>query len=292
MKRTHQLVATALVLVTALVVPATVGASAKSSEPTARAARVTLIGSGSTAMQPFLVALFKGYKKYKPNIKFIYTADGGNAGVKDVQAGRSDFAGNARPPVATDKGTTYYQAFLDGLCIDVNPANKLTDISMRQAADIFRGTVTNWGDIPGSGLTTTIAPFGRDTNGGTYNFVHDGLLGGHNPGSDVTPLLSDGLVANAVKRNPNGIGYNGLGWFNPLTGVKGIKKLRLNNIPCSAKYVKAQTYPLTRFLFLVLPTASPNPNVLKFVDWVRTSTAAGLIIKKVGGVPAFNKKVS
>ncbi len=65
----------------------------------AAAGAVTLTGSGSSAAQPYMLELFKGYSKLHHSIKFKYIADGGNAGVKDVQAGRSEFAINTRPPL-------------------------------------------------------------------------------------------------------------------------------------------------------------------------------------------------
>ena len=34
--------------------------------------------------------------------------------------------------------------FLDGLCIDVNPKNKLSNITIQQTHDIYRGLITNW----------------------------------------------------------------------------------------------------------------------------------------------------
>ena len=137
----------------------------------ASANAVTLIGSGSVAAQPVLQALFATYtKQVNKNVHFVYTANGGNAGVKDVQNGTSQFAGNARTPLPSDAGTTYIKMFHDGLCIDVNPKNKLSNISIQQTHDIYRGLITNWSQVGGSNLTTTINPVGRDTNGGTYNF--------------------------------------------------------------------------------------------------------------------------
>ena len=56
-------------------------------------------------------------------------------------------------------------------------------------------------------------------------------------------------------------------------------------MPCSAKNVKKLKYPLSRFIFLVLPTANPNPLIQRFADWVRTSPVAGKVIAKSGGVP-------
>src|ERR1700742_5018410 len=89
----------------------------------ASAGAQTLIGSGSVAAQPVLQALFKTYEKQvNKSIHFVYTANGGNAGVKDVQNGTSQFAGQARLPLPSDTGTTYARVFLDGLCIIVHPS--------------------------------------------------------------------------------------------------------------------------------------------------------------------------
>jgi phosphate transport system substrate-binding protein len=252
----------------------------------AAASAKTLIGSGSTAAEPFLLSLFKGYKKKHPNIDFIYTANGGNAGVKDVQQGRSQFAGQARLPLPSDAGTTYIKLFLDGLCIVANPANKLTNITTPQLRDIYEANVTSWTQFPGSGLNTTIAPVGRDSNGGTYNFFVSAILNNTPPASNVNALTSDALVKNAVAKDPNAIGYNGLAY----TQDNKTKKLRLDGFRCRPKSIKNLKYPLSRFLWLVLPSSNPDTDVQKFADWVRTSPEAGTIITKVGGVPAFNKK--
>ncbi|HSS32103.1 MAG TPA: substrate-binding domain-containing protein [Solirubrobacterales bacterium] len=256
----------------------------------ASASAVTYIGSGSVAAQPVLQALFQTYtKQVNKQVHFVYTANGGNAGVKDVQNGTSQFAGQARTPLPSDAGTTYIKAFMDGLCLDVNKANSLSDISIQQAHDIYRGLLTNWSQVGGN-LTTTIDPVGRDTNGGTYNFFLQAVLNNEAPASNVNALTADGLVVNAVKQDPNAIGYAGLAW----QGSKKLKPLKVNGIPCEAKKISVEPlkYPLSRYLFLVLPgdgTTSPK-GLLKFIDWARTSKLAGEVISKAGGVPAFNKK--
>jgi phosphate transport system substrate-binding protein len=250
----------------------------------ASAEATTLIGSGSTAAEPYLQALFQGYKKVEPSIQFIYTGDGGNAGVKDVQAGRSEFAGQSRAPLPSDAGTTYEKLFLDGLCLDVHPGNHISNLSIQQLSDIFTGTITNWSQIPGSGLSTTIDAFGRDSTAGTFTFFTTAVLNGATQGSNVTTQASDGLVANAVKQDPNSIGYIGLAYQGA-----GLKTLSVNGVACTAANIKSLTYPLNRYIWLVLPTASPNPAVQAFADWVRTSPAAGAIIDSVGGVAAFNQ---
>jgi ABC-type phosphate transport system substrate-binding protein len=265
--------AVAAVALFGLAIPASAGAK-------------TLIGSGSVAAQPVLEALFKTYTKtVNHKIHFVYTADGGNAGIKDVQNGTSMFAGQARTPLPSDAGTTYIKLYLDGLCIDVNPQNKTSNITIEALRNVYTGLTTNWSAIPGSGLGTTIDPVGRDTNGGTYNFFLQAVLNNQAPASNVNALTADGLVVNAVKQDPNAIGYAGLAWQG-----KGIKPVKVDGIPCTPKKIKPLKYPLSRFIFVVLPTASPNPAVAKFVDWARTDHVAGEVINKAGGVAAFNKK--
>jgi phosphate transport system substrate-binding protein len=267
--------AIAAVACAALVAPASAGA-------------VTLIGSGGTAPQPVLEALFATYtKQINHQVHFVYTADGGNAGVKDVQSGVSEFAGQGRTPLPSDAGTTYVKMYLDGLCMDVNPKNKLENITIEQTHDIYRGLFTNWNQLPGSGLEATIDPVGRDSNGGTYNFFLQAVLNNEPAASNVNALTADGLVINAVKQDPDAIGYASLAWQK-----KGVKPLRVNGIKCEAKNISVEPlkYPLSRYLFLVLPSAGSPPALLKFIDWARRSKLAGEVIAAAGGVPAFNKK--
>ena len=217
--------AIAVIALLGLAVPASAGAQ-------------TLIGSGSVAAQPVLEALFKTYtKKVNHKIHFIYTADGGNAGIKDVQTGKSQFAGQARTPLPSDAGTTYIALYLDGLCLDVNNQNRVSNATIEQLRDIYLGLTTNWSSIPGSNLTSTIDPVGRDTNGGTYTFFLQAVLENHAPSSVVNALTADGLVVNAVKQDPSAIGYAGLAWQH------GIKAMNVNGVPCTAKTVKSREVP-------------------------------------------------
>jgi phosphate transport system substrate-binding protein len=250
----------------------------------AGASATTLVGSGSVAAQPVYLALFNGYHKLHPSIDFVYTANGGNAGVKDVQAGRSQFAGQARPPLPSDAGTTYIKSYLDGLCILVNRQNSLHSLTLSQIGDIYSARLTDWKTFPGAKLTGVINPYGRDANGGTYNFFSQAVLQGNAPASNVNALGSDGLIANAVKQDKYAIGYDGLAY------TKLLRPIRVNGIPCDHANVATEKYPLSRYIYFVLPTSGADPQVTKFVDWARTSRTAGGIINNSGGVAVFNKK--
>jgi len=252
----------------------------------AAAAASTLFGSGSSAEQPILNVLFRGYNRQHHKIRFNFLPDGGNTGVKDVQAGRRLFAVNTRPPLPSDSRTTQFKLFLDGLCVAVNPSNSLSNLPIPQAKDIFTGVDTNWGQVGGSNLTTTIDPVGRNSSAGSYTFFQSAVLGGATQSSNVHPVTSDGLVATAVASDKNAIGYVGLAHSGKSSGVRTVK---LNGVGCNAHNIKNESYPLFRFIWGVVPSTHASVQVEKFFDWVRTSKQAGQIISRAGAVPAFNK---
>jgi phosphate transport system substrate-binding protein len=273
LKRTSLLAVAALIAVIAI--------------PATAAARTNLIGSGSSAEQPIMQLLFKAYSKVVKGTTFTFTPNGGNAGVADVQAGRSQFAINTRPPLPSDSGTTQYKIFLDGLCVAVNNGNSLTDLPLGTIKNIFLGLNTNWSQIAGSNLTATIDPVGRNSTAGSYTFFQSAALGGKTQAGNVLTEGSDGLVEQTVKQDPNAIGYVGLAHSGKGSGIKA---LEINNVACDQANIKNETYPLFRYIWAVLPTSHPSVAVEKFVDWIRTSVTAGKVINQAGAVAAFNKK--
>lgn len=252
----------------------------------AGAAATTVLGSGSSAEQPILTALFAGYKHVKPGVKFVYNADGGNQGVKDVQTKASQFAVNTRAPLPSDSGTTQVKLYLDGLCVAVNKANSLSNLKVKTAANIFLGNLTSWSSVGGSSLTSTIDPIGRDSSAGSYTFFQQSVLKGATQASSVQQLSSDGLVAQGIKNDKNAIGYVGLAHSGKGSGIKTVK---LNGVACKPANIKNQHYLMSRFIWGVLPSKHTSAAAAQFFDWVRTSKAAGKIINQAGAVSAFNK---
>jgi phosphate transport system substrate-binding protein len=243
------------------------------------AGATTLTGSGSSAAQPTMVELFKTYSSIHKNIHFKYLPDGGNAGVKDVQDHRSQFAIQGRPPLPSDAGTTYVKLFLGGVCIGVNRSNSLTDISMTDLKNVFLGVDTNWSQVSRSNLTTTIDPIGRNPASGLYTFFEQAVLDGATQTTTVRQETSDSLVQLGVVGDPNSIGYVGLGYSGP-----PMKKLDVDGIACDQSTIRAETYPLYDFNWGVIPTKNPNPAVVAFLRWVRTSKTAGEVVSKAGSV--------
>ena len=214
------------------------------------AGAVTLTGSGSSAAQPYMLDLFRGYSQTHRGVHFKYVPDGGNAGVKDVQQGRVQFAINTRPPLPSDSGTTYAKLFLDALCIGVNKSNSISSIGLSELKNVFLGVDTTWSQVPGSNLSSTIDPVGRTSSAGLYTFFQQSVLGGATQSSNVQQETADGLVQTKVQSDPNAIGYVGLAHS---TGGSE-KAIAVNGVPCQARYIRNESYPLFRYDWGVVPT--------------------------------------
>ncbi len=233
----------------------------------ASAAVTQIAGSGSSASVPYLEVLFKAYKKVDPSVKFVFTANNGNAGAADVQAGRSQFAIQTRPPLPSDSGLSYSKLFLDALTISVNLANKLSNpLAGQREGTSSRCKVTGVERLLGVGAERAdpgLRPQ-RNRRACTRSSAPPSV-GGETQSTNVTPLDKDGEVAVALFKNPNGIGYVGLA--NSRGGAAGVKRLSLNGVAATPKTIKSLKYPLSRYAWVVLPAKSPNKKVLKFADW-------------------------
>ena len=287
---------------TTLAVAATgIAAAALPATAAAKSKAVTLVGSGSSAAQTYVQDLFAAYHRTHPNVSFTYNPDGGNAGVKDVQAGRSQFPIQTSQPSASAGHTTWDQLFLDAVTIDVNSANALNSVSIPSVADIFLGVDTSWGSVKGSNLSTTIDPVGRNSTAGLYTIFSKAVLGGASQSSNVAQEASDGLVATAVGKDHNAIGYIGLANSHK----PGLRALKLSTKNGGAAYAptvaniklwakdqakhRSGGYPLTHFDWVVLPRGKSNGTVNAFFSWVIHSAAAGRVLSSAGAVPYFNQ---
>jgi ABC-type phosphate transport system substrate-binding protein len=261
--------------------------------PAAASANTVLIGSGSSAAQPYMVALFTAYHKLHKSVTFKYTPDGGNAGVKDVQSGISEFGVQTAAPLPSQTHVTFTKFFKDALCIDVNSKNKVGNLTVAQLDGVYKQppTYTTWSQLGGNLGGASILTEGRNSAAGQFTFFQSAVLNGGAENSSTSQLTSDGLVKVQIEKNTDAIGYVGLAnsGVKGETPAKGETALRINGIACSPANVKKETYPLWRYDWYVLPASSPNPAVLAFLTWARTSKAAGTVLSTAGAVPAFNK---
>lgn len=185
------------------------------------------------------------------------TGGGSGVGIKALIEGTTDVANASRPikdqerDEAKAKGVDVNEiaVAVDGVCFIVNPANPLTELTVEQLGDIYRGKVKDWGAAGGSGK---IMCYGRQSTSGTYEFVKEHVLGNADYRADIQELPGNAILCDSVARDKNGIAYVGYGYAAKRTDVK-ILAVKKDDASAAIKptheAVGAMEYPISRYLF-------------------------------------------
>ena len=221
----------------------------------AAANATTLVGSGSVAAQPVFEALFDKYEKLHKDIDFVYTANGGNVGVQDVQAGRSQFAGQARSPLPSDAGTTLHQDVPGrrSAC-SCTRAIRLERIEIPMLADIYHGITTNWSEVPGSNLDTrpstrsVVTPTEASTTSSSRRCSTTSRT--RRTSTRSPPTVWSSTRSSETRRRSATRATPGV--------ARASRRSRSTAFRAPPKQIKNFKYPLSRYIFVVLPTDEPE----------------------------------
>ena len=127
----------------------------------------TVNTDGSTSMADVMAVLQETFREAQPDITVNYTGSGSGAGIENVLNGSVDIGLSSRALKDEEKeqGAVENIVALDGVAVVVNPANTVSDLTVEQIAQIFKGEITNWSELGGEDLE--IAVYGREAGSGT-----------------------------------------------------------------------------------------------------------------------------
>jgi phosphate transport system substrate-binding protein len=243
------------------------------------AARTTISMSGSTSVAPLAAKLAKGYLRAHPgSVSFRLAQGGSDVGVADVGAGRVTIGNSSRDPKPTDPGGLVWNRIArDAICIATNANNPVSGLTQSQVQAIFSGQVRDWSQIPGATRTGPIDVVVRTAASGTQDAFQKIFMGSAKVSSSAAQKASNGLVAQAIKSDPNAVGYVSLAF------TKGLNDARYKGVACNLRNAKSGQYEGVRNFWMVT-RGRPQGAALKFIRWIQRSTAAHRITA-TGWVP-------
>ena len=166
------------------------------------------------------------------------------------------------------------------ISVIVNPANKVTDLTKDQLGQIYRGEITDWSKV--GGAAGPIVLLGRDTSSGTYEFFKEAVVGKDKEyAKSMRNLQSNQAILSEVEKNPNAIGYVGLGYAQ--NAGTSVARLKIDGVEDTADNVLNGSYPLSRDLYMV-SNGAPADLSKAYVDWI-LGTAGQQIVSDQGFVP-------
>jgi phosphate transport system substrate-binding protein len=307
------LVLSLLVVACAPIAPATSDAAATTApaeENAATGEQTAVAVSGAFALFPLMTLWAEEYGKVNPNLLFDVQAGGAGKGMTDMLSGVADIAMLSREPrqEELDQGSFLVAVTIDSVLGTFNANNPHRDlllaqgISAEEANGIWvTGEITTWGQLLGTDSTDPINVYTRSDSSGAAEMWS--LFSGGKTQEDLrgTGVNADPGVAEAVRQDPLGVGYNNVGFtYDQTTGepIEGLLTIPLdldgdNVIGDQENFYSTRDtfiaaagaglypFPPARILYLVTK-GEPSPEIAEFYRWVLTEgqsivTGAGYV---------------
>ena len=241
----------------------------------------TVSTNGSTSMEKVILTLAEQFNLDNSGVKVSYDPTGSSTGIEAAKTGTADIglASRALKDTELADGLVETTLALDGIAIIVNADSAVANLTVEQIAAIYKGEITNWSEVGGADIE--IACIGREGGSGTRDGF-ESITGTEGVCVLAQELTSTGAVIEAVKNNPQAIGYASL---SSVEGKDGIKAITVNDIACTEDTVKDGSYAIQRPLVMVTKQDTPLSGAAQaFFDWATSADAADLI-RMAGAVP-------
>jgi len=264
--------------------------------PAEGSASFSIQNKGSDTLVNLALAWAERYASLHPEVQIAVTGGGSGTGFAALINGTVDLANASRriKPEELEQARANgiepveHVVAADAIAVVVHPENPVDRLTIPQLSAIFSGQINNWKEVGGE--DRPIVRLSRETNSGTHVFfleqvVRQGRKGDKTLFSPETLLMpsSEG-ISSEVRRNPNAIGYDGLGYVTP--DQKVIAVARDEGGPYvlpSVETVHDGSYPIARDLYMYT-AGEPTGVVKEYLDWIHTPEAQE-IVRELGFVP-------
>jgi len=227
-----------------------------------------------SAMQPLMDDLTTAYNVKFPHITFKLRRVNSAQAVEALWSGEVDLAATSWLTDTASLWTT--PVAIDGVAIVAHPSNPITNLSLLQLRDIFRGRNAEWSDVGGS--PSEIMVISRESGSGTRGKFEDAVMGGRNVTINAIVVASEQAVLDSAGSITTSIGYVSSAYL-----TSTVKTINVEGIAPTPATEADRSYPLSRPLLFVTPE-EPQDELRAFVAWVLGPEGQGIVGKKYGRV--------
>jgi phosphate transport system substrate-binding protein len=257
----------------------------------------SLQNKGSDTLVNVALAWAEAYREIEPDISIAVTGGGSGTGIAALINNTVDIANASRAmkedeiEEARAKGIEPIEhvVAIDALAIITNLDNPVDKLTIQQLSDMYTGRITNWKDVGGN--DAPIILLSRETNSGTHvYFLEEVVREGDKENTDIfapnTLLMPSSVgITSEVRRNPNAIGYDGLGYVDAEH-----EKIIAIATDSESEYILPTVesaseglYPLARDLFMYT-AGEPTGALADYLNWILSGEGQE-IVSSLGFVP-------
>jgi phosphate transport system substrate-binding protein len=253
--------------------------------------------SGAWALYPMVVRWAEEFRKVQPGVIIDVSAGGAGKGMTDALSQTVDLGMVSRDinPVEIEKGAWWVSVVKDAVLPTMNADHPQAariarrGLTREEFAGIWvTGAVADWGALTGSGSEGIHVYTRSDACGAAETWAR--YLGVKQEDLEGTAVYGDPGLAEAVRKDPLGIGYNNVGFaFDPSTRrpVQGLQIIPIDldgnrqvdsnecfyaTLTDVTRAIADGRYPSppARDLHLVSKGAPEKPLVREFLRWILT----------------------
>ncbi|MBI5868247.1 MAG: PstS family phosphate ABC transporter substrate-binding protein [candidate division Zixibacteria bacterium] len=234
------------------------------------------------------------YMKTHPGTTIQVTRGGSGTGIAAPINGSADIAEASRPmkdkekqEVKAKRGADVVEipTALDGIAIYVNEKNPITKITTAQLKSIYQADTKKWTAL--GGPNAEIVLYSRENNSGTYTYFKEHILKEEDFSVECQTLPGTAAIINAVAKDPNGIGYGGIGYSKGVRVLSVAASDSSGYVEPTEASVASGQYPLARYLYWYCAGA-PTGDTKQLVNWV-LGDAGQRVVADVGYYPLPKK---
>jgi phosphate transport system substrate-binding protein len=272
--------------------------------------------SGAWALYPMMVKWSEEFRKINTNVRIDISAGGAGKGIADALTGMVDIGMVSRDirPEEIKPGTTYVPVVKDAVFPTISTNNPVMKniarrgIKKKTFIDLWiLGKPLMWGEISGTAIKNAVQVYTRsDSCGAAETWAH--YLGKKQEDLKGVGVYGDPGLADAVKRDGYGVGYNNLNYaYDAKTGlpVSGIQVIPVDvnengkidgneDLSTKEKAIKAVVSgvypsPPARDLYLITKENFKEPSKT-FVKWILTDGQK--YVSEVGYIKITQKQIN
>lgn len=234
--------------------------------------------SGSTSVGPLAEKLAEQFKETS-DVTIEINQVGSSAGITNVISDVSEIGMSSRE--LTEEETADLEEVTiayDGIVVITNTKNDISNLTLDQVKQIFKGEITNWSELGGD--DSEIVVVSREDGSGTRDAFQEIV------GYESDQLIGNALVANGngnikttVATNTQAIGYISFEYIDDT-----INPLSINDVEPAADNVLSDQYPISRPFLFVYKENSLSDNGQEFIDYI-LSEEGQEIVSESGAIP-------
>ena len=238
-----------------------------------------IIRGSNTIGEELAPRLISEYQKDHKGVTFDLEFKGSAYGFGALMGGFCDIAGSSKPiskeqrELSEIRGVQFKEYVLGSYSVSilVNPANPVSNLTAKQVQGLFTGKIQNWKKVGGPDAPVHL--YVRDPVSGTYLGFKEIAMNSEDYGDHLQFSTNYVGIAEAVAKDPYGIGYGGL----DLVHYAGAKVVSVDGVAPSADSVNGKKYPYGRELRFCTDAVKEPAAARDFVDFVLSPSGQGVL---------------